>query len=541
MSRFSLFFTNLWRQKTPRNAATQEKYLPYGDNDSFPLDWAKAIRESPSASACLSTIIDFVTGYDFSDENLAKLVVNSRGETFGDIHRLTVKDDSEFYGFYWHFMYNANLGITEWQVLPFQNCRLGDADSSGWISKIYYNPFFGTDEYKGVVKDNATIVYDAFNPSGIKAQMAKEKTNYKGQVLFIGSTTPLSPYYPVNDAYAVKPWMQIEAGVADYHQDRIDNGFLQDYILVMKGDPNAASNNPDYANTNGPEKPGTVGQEFNDVMNRNFMGRGKHANVMVQWVSNNEEAPTVVPVPNNATSDMFLTLDNQATKKITVGWQVPAILANINEGVSLGGDGNAVRVAVKLMQQRVVRKQRILTDAYGKVLKMLSKPYMEEVDIVPYNPYPELEVVDSTQWDVLTTEEKRQYIKDRSDIELIEETEIEPPPAPTSGQPAPANAVTVTIPNKIKASIERALKQHDELGASCLKPGPRKISEDLLQYKSFKLKDLRRVHNFLKRNEIHKDKPFNEGCEPLQYQAFGGYDMFVFLDQKMKDFDEWLN
>lgn len=539
-SRFSFFnISALWRQKAPQNAATPEKYLPYGADDSFPLQWAKAIEESPSAAACLSTLIDFLTGYDFSDENLSKIIVNSKGETFGQIHQQTVKDDGQFYGVYWHFMYNGAGRITEWRVLPFQNCRLGKPDDSGWISKIHYNPFFGTSEYNGVQKTE-TIIYDVFNPAAIKSQMAKEKNQYKGQVLFIASPTPLSPYYPVHEAYPVKPWMKIEAGVADYHEDKIDNGFLQDYILVMKGNPNAPSNNPDYANAGPNKQVGTIGQEFNDVMNKNFMGRGKHANVMVQWVDIGEEKPEVVPIPNNATSDMFVTLDNQATKKITVGWKVPAILANINEGVSLGGDGNAVRVAVKLMQQRVVRKQRILTDAYGKVLKMLEKPYMEDIDIVPYNPYPELEVVDPAQWEALTLEERRQYIKDRSDIELIEEPEITPTPA-APGTPEPTNAITVTIPDKVKKTIQQALKYHDESNSGCIKPVGRLMAEGFLKYSSHKMKDLKRVYNFLKKHEIHKDKPFNEGCEVIQYNAWGGYEMKTFLDQKMKDFEEWLN
>lgn len=540
MSRFSFFnISALWRQKAPRNAATIDKYLPYGDNDSFPLEWAKIIDESTSGSSCLSRLIDFIIGYDFSDENLASLIVNSKGETFGQIHQQTCKDWGTFQGFYWHFMFNGAGQITEWQILPFQNCRLGKPDDSGWISKIHYNPFFGTKEYNTLEKKN-TIIYDAFNPVAIKGQIAAEKNEYKGQVLFIGTTTPLSPYYPVHEAYSCKKWMQIEAGVADYHQDRIDNGFLQDYILGMFGDPNSPSNNPDFANTNGTDKPATVGQEFETLMNQNFMGRGKHANMMVTWFNNREEVPIVIPVPSNATSDMFITLDNQATKKITVGWKVPAILANINEGVSLGGDGNAVRVAVKLMQQTVVRKQRILTDAYGKVLKMLAKPYVQDVDIVPYNPYPELEVVDPSQWEALTTEEKRQYIKDRSDIELIEEPEITTTPA-APGTPEPTNAINVTIPASVKKVIQQALKYHDDSNSNCIKPGPRMMAEAFTKYSSHKLKDLRRVYRFLKTNEIHKDKPYNEGCEVIQYNAWGGYEMKTFLDQKLKDFEEWLN
>ena len=149
MSWFKIY--NLWRQPAPKNSATVDKYLPYnsldGGFDNFPLTWDKAIQESPSASSCLSTISDFIEGFGFSDTNLEKIVVNGKGETFWQIHHKTVKSFAEFEGFYWLLRFNALSGVTEWEVLPFENCRLGVPDDKGYISKIYYNPFFGTEYY----------------------------------------------------------------------------------------------------------------------------------------------------------------------------------------------------------------------------------------------------------------------------------------------------------------------------------------------------------------------------------------------------------
>jgi len=221
MSWFKIY--NLWRQPAPRNAATIDKYLPYnspcGSFDSFPLVWDKAIQESPSASSCLSTIQDFIEGFGFSDTNLEKIVVNGKGETFWQIHHQTVKSFAEFEGFYWLLRFNALSGVTEWEVLPFENCRLGVPDDKGYISKIYYNPFFGTNEYNGQDKKR-TVVYDVYNPNSLKAQIAEQKEKFKGQVLFVGTTTARSRYYPLSKSYSVIDWMKIEAGIADYHQGR---------------------------------------------------------------------------------------------------------------------------------------------------------------------------------------------------------------------------------------------------------------------------------------------------------------------------------
>lgn len=539
MSWFKIY--NLWRQPAPRNAGNTDKYLPYnspcGAYDSFPLVWDKAIQESPSASSCLSTIQDFMEGFGFSDTALEKLVVNAKNETFWQIHHQTVKSFSEFEGVYWLLRFNSLSGTTEWEVLPFENCRLGVPDDKGYISQIFYNPFFGTSEYSGSDKKK-TVVYDVYNPKAVKEQLIRDKDKFKGQVLFIGTTTARSRYYPMPRSYSVMPWMKSEAGIADYHEKKIDDGFLQPYILVVKGDPNEPSKNPDYQNTNG-DQPATEAQVFEEQVSENFMGRKNHQVLMVQWVNTalGQEAPEVVTIPTNANSDTFITLDNQATKKITVGWNVPAILANIHEGVSLGGDGNMVRVAVKLMQQRVIKKQRLLTDAYQQVLKNWVAPYLQDIVIVPYNPYPELEIVDQKIWDALTLEERREWINDHTEIELIE-TEVE---SPNQAQAKIVNAVPVAFPERVRENARKAIEYQDKMGLKCSTGGGRQVSQAIVDNSNMGIRQLTRIYNYLKKRPQFANSPYNEGCEAISYQAWGGKEMYDFLDVKLKELHTWLN
>ncbi len=333
----------------------EDKYIPYyNQRDSFPIDWHRAISESPSAVACLSTIQDFMQGHGFSDTDLEKKIVNSKGEDLFQIHQKTCKDFGEFEGFYWLFKYNPSGRITDWQVLPFENCRLGAPDDKGFISKILYNPFFGTPEYNGNKK--YTVVYDVYNPKQVQAQMKQQGMKFKGQVMFFGTTTATSRYYPLPEAYAGVKWMGIEKGAADYHEDNINNAFLQPFMLIMKGDPNAPYHNPGSTDTE--TEPMTNAQAFDEVVGQNFMGAKRVGNMFVHWANDPNEKPEVLTIPSNNNGDLFVTIDNQATKKITIVFKVPGILANIHEGVSLGGDANQIRVAVQLMQQRVVREQR---------------------------------------------------------------------------------------------------------------------------------------------------------------------------------------
>lgn len=534
-------FKSLFRQPAPKNAATIDGYLPNGPGDCFPLEWSKTISDSPTATSCLGTLQDFIEGQKFSDDNLMRYIVNAKGETLWQIHQQSADSWGEEEGVFYLLRFNSLGNLTEWEFLPFENCRFGRPDDNGYISKIYYNPYFGTAEYKSSDKKQ-TKIYDVFNPKAVKQQMIEQGAKYKGQIFYVGTSTSLSRFYPRPKAMSGTKAMKVEAGIWDYQEDKIDNGFLNDYVLIMKGNPNEPSSNPEYSNHGGEGVPATVAQEFDDVMENNFMGRGKHANVMVQWVNNPEEKPEILPIPTSATADGFINLDNQATKKITVAWKVPSILANISEGVSLGGDGNQVRVAVKLMQQRVLKEQKILTYTYETLMKLFVRPYNEEINIVSYNPYPELEIIDDKIWEAMTTEEKRQWIRDNTDITIADEVTVDQPTDQPLSQPAQnfVNAVPVSFPEEIRKKVKKTLDYVDRMELKCIKPGGRSVSEAIMNNQNMGLKQLTRIKNYLKKNVEYQNSP-NDSCDAILYNAWGGKEMEDFLDGKLKDLEQWLN
>lgn len=526
---------NLWRKPASKGQLTNEKYLPYGYSDNFPLQWADTIQSSPSASSCLSTIQDFLEGFGFSNTDLEKKQVNAKGETLFQIHQKTVDSFSEFEGFYWLVKYNALGQITEWEVLPFENCRLGKPDDNGYIGHIFYNPFFGTTEYRMEDKKQ-TKVYNVFNPKAVKDQILEQKDKFKGQIFYYGTTTATSPYYPKPEAHVAWRWMKIESGISDYHEDNINNGFLQPLMLAMIGNPDAPSTNPEYTSS---DKPMTVAEEFDEVIAQNFMGAKRVGNLWVNWFASKEEVPQVIAMPSNNNGDLFVTLDNQATKKITIAWKVPAILANIHEGVSLGGDGNTLRVAVKLMQHRVVKKQRILTDNYKIILRNLVNPITEDIVIVPYNPYPELEVIDDKIWNEMSREERRKWIQDNTEIELDEATEIIEQPTVTENRFN--NAIPIGFPENVRKQVKRTLDYIEKMGIRCSSKGGLEVAKQILDNKSMGLKQLKRIHSYLKKNVQYSDSEFSNGCAVIEYNVWGGKDMLNFLDSKLNDINAWLN
>lgn len=504
------------------------KYIPYFDkNDSFPVHLSNLVQGSPTATSCLSTLTDFIAGEGFSEgADLENLVINRHGLKFFAFHAICSSSIAHDWGVACIVRYNKVGGITEIYDIPFGYCRLGVPDSNGMISKIKYNPYFGTNLYKS--KD--TVEYDTFNPQAAITQAQDPK--WKGQIFWYGIKTKGHPFYPVPEYYTARKWMNVEKNAGTYFDENLENGFLQSTIIKMLGDPNEPSGLKDKEGNDIPK-----GKAFDEEMSTNFQGTERVAKVMAFWANNKDEFPTLEAFPSSGNPDMFRVQDEHATKKITIATKVPAILANISEGVSLGGDGNTIRAAVKLMQQRVKRPQSFLIDFYLTLLKNFVYPDgrqpLTELSIVPYHPFPELESVDPQVWAVMTEEEQRKWVKDHTEIEIEDEEEEVLAPAPV--QARITNLHFNSYPENARKNVRRATEWQEKMKVKCLKSAGMKMSQQILDGTPLGPKEIKRLSRYLSKNMIHKDKPYSESCEALLFDAWGGSEMMVWANEKVKE------
>jgi hypothetical protein len=511
----------------PGQYDTQSKYLPFGVNDNFPNELASLVEGSPTATSCLSTVADFITGEGFNlGPDLENLVINAQGQKFLQFHTIQSDVFTHYWGVATLIKYNQAGQITQFFDIPFGYCRLGKPDDKGVISKILYNPYFGTAHYRS--KDNEE--YDVYNPSAATIQATDKK--WKGQIFWMARRTRKDPFYTIPDYYSAKTWMNAEKNEGVYVDENLESGFLTPAILKLYGDPNEGSGVKDSN-----DKEITKGEMFDKEMSSKFQGAKRVGQLMAFWASNKEEFPTVEAFPSNGNAEAIKSGDELTVKKITVATKVPAILANISEGVSLGGDGNTIRAAVKLMQQRVKRQQSVLIDYYAEILSKLVNPVTVPISIVPYNPFPELESIDPLIWAELTPEEKRKWIEDHTEIELIDaqSAPVTPTPAPET-QNRFTNLHFNSYPKKAKENVKRALEWQDKMGAKCLKPKGRELSQKILDGVPLGPKDIKRLSRYLSKQTIHANKPYDgETCDSVLYDAWGGSEMMMWSLEKMKE------
>lgn len=430
-----------------------------------------------------------------------------------------VKSWRGFKGVYINVKYNRRAEPVEWYVLPFENCRLGIPDDRGFISHVVYNPFFGlSEEQRQHDKEYLTFNPD---PEVVKQQMATYGRKYPGQVFYFGETTPLSRFYPRPQEATVHPWMVIEAAIAEFHKENLENSFFQSVLMRMIGDPNADSQHPDDQDWNESQNTyistRTVGERFNLEMQK-FAGSERVGAVMVQWANKTEEWPDLQPFPTNGNTEFFNALSDRATDKICLGFNVPGILASVVKGASLGGDGNQVRVAVKLMQSRVADDQKMLAMQYGKLGIV---PRETPVVITPYNPFPELEVVDKQIWESLTVEERRLWIEENTPYKLLEAA-----PTPAAPQAPQTNVIKNVLwtdyPEKAKENAKNAATWADKCPGT---PMGRKRSERIANGEPLSFKEVQAIYRWMIKNDYAANRIPGEDCNAVLYLAWGGKEM----------------
>jgi hypothetical protein len=228
----------------------------YGEKNLYPQELINIIQASETAVACRNRRTGFIEGNGFKDISFSETVLNSHGETADDLLRLVAEDVSNFYGMAIHVNYNMLGEAVSFSHVPFENCRLCEADDSGYIGKIAVHP-----DWTGKLRRNGktiqvkaeTIDYiDIYNPNPriVLAQIeaAGGIGMYKGQILWVGKGKQT---YPVPAHDAVVAYMSAEEGLGNVSNRNVRHGFNPAGFLFVKKGINPPNQNVEgYENSN---------------------------------------------------------------------------------------------------------------------------------------------------------------------------------------------------------------------------------------------------------------------------------------------------
>jgi YHS domain-containing protein len=399
---------NLFRSPAP--LAKQDKsndILPYGRYNDFPLRITEAIYDSPVATSALNKLQKYIGGDGIGDQDIAKMVVNGRGETLDQLLKQIVEDFTLLRGFSLDIRYNQMFKVVSVTHVPYENSRLSIPDSDGEVNKIAINPFFGMADYK---KKNTCFRW-TFDPKKVAEQYAEEKDNYKGQVYWFGQSKISNRFYPIPDYYSAMNDIVADAKTGTYRERLVDNNFYQSTLIQMIGDPDEKVKTGD-----GEDDYETVG-ELLDKDLRKMTGGEMAGSAMVFWSKTAESAAKITPFPNNYNDKISEAFIKQVQQNICMAVGVHPVIIGIDQGATLGNNGLLLN-AIKMLQQNVNDPQREIERCLQEIFTHWHTPFdVSKITIRPLSLTVDLpEYVLNT----LTAQEKRAWVAKNYDVEMTE-------------------------------------------------------------------------------------------------------------------------
>ncbi len=344
------------------------KMQSYGKDNLYPQNLMAITGASGTAGLCLSRYEKFVEGYGFANEALADFIVNRGGDTTDDILKRVAGDLTRFGGLALHLNYNVLGQITEVNHIPFEQCRLEEADDAGYVAHILTHP-----DWKGEVTKNGKrqqlnekfiTRFDVFNPDPAVVMSQIEKvggiSNYNGQVLWLSMDGAFIYPTPIYDAAITD--ISTDEGLGNIKYRNTRNNFLVACMLVAKkGAPRM--------NERGEEE---ERQMISDEDLKEFQGDTKGSKILYVELENDEDEPKVVQFPVRNYDKDFTVTDASVIERIYAQFHQELFYA-IRIG-KLGFSGQVMTEAYEYYAGEVTNEQRFIERAFDKVFQYWHEP-----------------------------------------------------------------------------------------------------------------------------------------------------------------------
>lgn len=337
-----------------------------------------AIDNSVTASRCVETISDFITGKGFGDE-LNKIIVHKeKGTTLLQFLQDIGESIAKHKGVYVHCNFNGAYQIKDMDVLPFIDGRVGKADDNDYSGKIHLcKDWLDTK----MAKKNKPI--DVFNPDQkvIQSQIDKAKgiNNYLGQIFFFkyGKFT-----YPLSPIHAVIRDAQSEAQASLFKNISLTKGFFGKTLIITKPlvDDTTKESDPDEYRNQETERE-TFKKTINSFMGAENTGGALH--IEMEFESDKiEDEFFIKQIDSNINDKLFEHTENSVANNICAALKVPPILIRQKDGTMFASSGEMLVQAKQFVQEQTTNDRMNVEQIINKLMAKFHEP-KTDLKIIP--------------------------------------------------------------------------------------------------------------------------------------------------------------
>lgn len=341
--------------------ASSLRLQTYGEDNLYPQHLQSITGASGTAVTCLSRYKKFVEGYGFADE-LSGYVLNRKGMTLDDALHDVADDVATFGGFALHVNYDVAGRVVEVSPVPFEMCRLEEADDAGNVAHILVHPDWSgrmtRNGQRVQVNDKTVMRFHVFNPRPevVAGQImaAGGIGNYRGQIAWFSMDGRWTYPVPIYDAAITD--ISTDEGLGNIKYRNARNSFLVSCMLVTR-------KNAPRITADGRE---VCDPMISDDDLRAFQGDENVGKIMAVELEDMETKPEIVEFPTKNFDKDFSVSETSVIERIYAQFHQELFYA-IRIG-KLGFSGTVMEDAFAYYAGEVTTEQRFITRGIYRVM-----------------------------------------------------------------------------------------------------------------------------------------------------------------------------
>ncbi|RHU24306.1 MULTISPECIES: hypothetical protein [Parabacteroides] len=351
----------------------------YGKGNNYPQMILQLLGASSNAKSCVGRYAKFIRGAGFKDSLFYKSIVNMKGQTCDTLLRLCSDDLAKFGGFALHINYNLLCEITSVEHIPFEDCRLGIDDDTGYIAQIGIHPDWTCLKGKKKIKkpSKSTIAYtDVFNPnpdvvlSQIVAAGGIEA--YKGQTLYVSKDGFM--VYPSTIYDSAITDISTDEGLANVRYRNVRSNFLPMGMFVYPKGQKVMVEDKDGNWVEGTE----YQNGFDAAKFKDFQGDSEACKILGVGREDGDDVPQFVEFPTKNFDKDFTVTKDAVAEEIHAAFN-QEVFYRIRSG-ALGFSNDIINDAFNFYNAMTIDERVLMEQSFRSVFSHFTYPVNQTND-----------------------------------------------------------------------------------------------------------------------------------------------------------------
>lgn len=351
-----------------------------GIDNAYPERMERYRNNSITATMASNKMIQYLIGKGFGEaDNL--LIGKTKLIDLADDIAHDIVDNR---GVFTQVNYDANFDISDFKVLPFNQCRVGQKDSQEYNGKI----LIYKDWSSKVDKKNVQIL-NVYNPDKeIVAYQVKKAggiDKYKGQVFYYNMDNQY--YYPLSRIDPVNHDCNSEYNASIFKDNILEHGFIQSTFFITRPLVDDGFIEPT-------DSVGLYNRNLQESERENFRkvgetmlgakGVGGFMHMEVDFSGEDlSKAIEIKTVKSDVDPALFRFVEESATRKILMAYNNIPLGLVASDNSMFGNSGDALRTMKETYWEDTWKERNLLETILNDLLKNMGNATYSYVSILP--------------------------------------------------------------------------------------------------------------------------------------------------------------